>query len=113
MRGEDFDEETALAAALALSVVLAGRTHKRKVLGHVVTIPGQLGGALKLPYLITCLQSKACHRRRNGCEGFQLLWDSLSEPTRREVLSQIGWYDPQALDWEDKRSNRRPVKPES
>ena len=46
---EEFDEETALAAALALQQVLAQRTHRRKYLGQVYVVPGKLGDALKLP----------------------------------------------------------------
>jgi hypothetical protein len=74
MRSEDFDEETALAAAKALSAVLAGRTHQRKILGHIITIPGQLGSALKVPTLISRLQSKVFNRRKSGLEDFQQLW---------------------------------------
>lgn len=113
MRSEEFDEQTALAAAQALTQVLAGRTHKRKVLGQVLTVPGQLGSALKVPTLISQLQSKVSTRRNQGLDGFQQLWDTLSEPTRREVLNLIGWYDPEQLDWDDKRSNRRPIKIDS
>ncbi|MBK8973954.1 MAG: hypothetical protein IPM37_22275 [Hahellaceae bacterium] len=113
MRSEDFDVETALTAAQALTRVLAGRTHKRKVLGQVLTVPGQLGSALKVPTIISQLQSKVSNRRQHGLDSFQQLWDTLSEATRNEVLNLIGWYDPEQLDWDDKRSNRRPIKIET
>jgi hypothetical protein len=105
---DTFDAETALAAARALERVLAARTHRRKVLGQEVLMPGQLGQALHLPVLLRRLESKQSRQRGRGLEGFIALWATLSEPTRRKVLDELGWYDPEALDWEDKRSNRRP-----
>ena len=49
-----------------------------------------------------------------GLEDFQELWPTLSPQTRERVLEAIGWYDPKELDWDDKRSNRRPlVDPDS
>lgn len=107
--GDEFDDETALAAALALQKVLARRTHRRKYLGQVYLVPGKLGEALKLPAIIDRLQSKVVRRRAQGREDFALLWESLSDPTREAVLEAINWYDPKKLSWDDKRSNRRPV----
>lgn len=109
MDADDFDEETALAAALALQDVLAQRTHRRKYLGQIYLVPGKLGEALKLPSIIGRLQSKVVRRRHQGQEDFCLLWDTLSVTTREAVLQAIDWYDPKALDWDDKRSNRRPA----
>jgi len=106
---DEFDEETALAAALALQDVLARRTHRRKYLGQVYVVPGKLGEALKLPSIISKLQSKVVRRRATGLDDFVVLWDTLSEPTRTTVLEAINWYDPKALSWDDKRSNRRPA----
>lgn len=109
MDNEEFTVETALEAAAALHRVLAARTHRRKVMGQDVLIPGQLGEALHIPQIIRRLQAKQARQRDRGLEDFQELWPTLSPATREKVLQDIGWYDPESLDWEDKRSNRRPV----
>lgn len=109
MDNEEFDIETALDAVAALNHVLAARTHRRKVMGQEVLIPGQLGEALQLPQILRRLQSKQARQREQGLEDFQELWPTLSPATREKVLDRIGWYDPKSLDWDDKRSNRRPV----
>jgi hypothetical protein len=106
---ENFTEETALDAAKELSRVLASRTHRRKILGHEVLVPGQLGEALHLPRIVNRLQSKQQKQRELGLDDFLELWPTLSETTRERVLNAIGWYNPHELNWEDKRSNRRPV----
>ncbi|MEC7378536.1 MAG: hypothetical protein VX421_13060 [Pseudomonadota bacterium] len=106
---ETFTVETALEAATELRQVLAARTHRRKVLGQEVIVPGQLGEALQLPKIINRLQSKQQRLRDAGLEDFQDLWPTLSPQTRERVLTAIGWYDPKELEWDDKRSNRRPV----
>ncbi len=105
----DFSIETALEAALALSKVLSARRHRRKVMGQEVLVPGQLGEALHLPRITRRLQSKQQRLREQGLEEFQCLWPTLSDPTRDKVLVSLGWYDPKDLDWDDKRSNRRPI----
>ena len=111
---ETFTIETALDAATELRKVLAARTHRRKVMGQEVMVPGQLGEALQLPRIINRLQSKQMKQRELGLEDFQELWPTLSPQTRERVLGAIGWYDPKELDWDDKRSNRRPlVEPDS
>lgn len=104
----DFTIETALEAANSLTKVLAARRHRRKVMGHEVLVPGQLGAALHLPRIIQRLQSKQLRQRELGLEDFQSLWPTLSDATRDKVLTNLGWYDPSDLDWDDKRSNRRP-----
>ncbi|WP_372987058.1 hypothetical protein [Marinobacter sp.] len=109
MELETFTTETALDAATELQRVLAARTHRRKVMGQEVLVPGQLGEALQLPRIINRLQSKQQKQREQGLDDFQELWPTLSPRTRQKVLEAIGWYDPKELDWEDKRSNRRPV----
>lgn len=109
MSNEEFDVVTGLDAAVALHRVLAARTHRRKIMGQDVLVPGQLGEALHLPRIIQRLQGKQARQREQGLEEFQALWPTLSPATRHKVLDNIGWYDPKALDWEDKRSNRRPV----
>ena len=106
---EDFSTDTALDAATALQQVLASRMHRRKVMGQEVLVPGQLGEALQLPRIINRLQSKQQRQRERGLEEFTSLWPTLSPLTREKVLERIGWYNPKELDWEDKRSNRRPV----
>ena len=106
---ETFTIETALDAATELRKVLAARTHRRKVMGQEVMVPGQLGEALQLPRIINRLQSKQMKQRELGLEDFQELWPTLSPQTRERVLGAIGWYDPKELDWDDKRSNRRPL----
>jgi hypothetical protein len=105
---EEFDEETALAAALALQSVLEQRTHRRKYLGQIYTVPGKLGEALNLPKIISKLGSKVAQRRKKGVEDFDDLWVTLSAATQSKVLDAIDWYDPKQLSWDDKRSNRRP-----
>ena len=104
----EFDQESALAAALALEAVLQQRTHQRKHLGQIYTVPGSLGRALNLPKIISMLKSKVANRRERGVEQFDDLWFTLSLDTRNKVLEQLGWYDPKQLGWDDKRSNRKP-----
>ncbi|WP_417566011.1 hypothetical protein [Marinobacter sp.] len=106
---ETFTTETALEAATQLRKVLAARTHRRKVMGQDVMVPGQLGEALQLPRIINRLQSKQQKQRELGLGDFQELWHTLSPQTREKVLDAIGWYNPKELDWEDKRSNRKPL----
>lgn len=106
---ENFTVETALDAATELQKVLAARTHRRKIMGQEVEVPGQLGDALQLPGIVRRLSSKQQRQRDRGLEDFQALWPTLSAHTREQVLNSIGWYNPKELDWEDKRSNRRPV----
>lgn len=108
MESDDFNLESARIAADALQDVLAARTHQKKYLGKIYTVPGRLGEALKLPTIIGKLNSRVASRREAGLEDFQFLWDTLSEATREAVRQAVGWYEPTDLDWEDKRSNRKP-----
>lgn len=109
MDTDDFTADTALEAAISLTRVLAARRHRRKVMGQEVLVPGQLGEALHLPKIIRRLQSKQARQRDLGLEDFQSLWPTLSDSTRDKVLRTLGWYDPKDLEWDDKRSNRRPL----
>lgn len=108
MDSDDFNLETAKQAADALEAVFAARTHKRKHLGQIITVPGKLGEAVKLPSIIAKLNSRVGKRQESGLEDFQFLWDTLSESTRQAVLEAIGWYQPDELEWDDKRSNMKP-----
>ncbi|GAA3974149.1 hypothetical protein [Allohahella marinimesophila] len=104
-----FTVERAQEAAAALDNILRKRTHARKVLGQTMIFPGRLGEALRLPQIKNALNSKMSHRREVGLDQFRNLWPTLSEPTKRAVLDRMGWYEVDAMDWEDKRSNRRPL----
>lgn len=53
LEADNFTVESALEAALELQKVLAARTHRRKVMGQEVLVPGQLGEALHLPRTIS------------------------------------------------------------
>lgn len=109
MDSEHFTTETALEAAVALDKILARRMHRKKVLGQEVLVPGQLGQALHLPLILRRLNSKQLRQREQGLEDFSALWHTLSATTRGKVLDALDWYDPKRLDWDDKRSNRRPM----
>ncbi|WP_111497338.1 MULTISPECIES: hypothetical protein [Marinobacter] len=113
MNSIEFSVETAIEAAEALQATLARRTHRKKVMGQEVIRPGQLGEALRLPTILGKLRSRQARRREEGLEDFQSLWPTLSPSTHEKVLSEMDWYDPRALDWDDKRSNRRPPPPEN
>ena len=108
LREPEFDTDSALKAARALEIVLESRTHKKKYLGQIYTLPGQLAKALKLPDIVSKLDSKAATRRQRGLDDFLELWSTLSYMTKSRVLDDIGWYAPEQLDWEDKRSNKMP-----
>lgn len=108
MSDNQFTEETALQAAEALAEVLASRTHRKKILGQEVLVPGQLGQALRLPQLISRFRSRQQRQREQALAEFEALWETLSRRTRQRVADRLGWYDPRGLSWEDKRSNRRP-----
>ena len=106
---DEFDEELAKDAAFVLKDVLEQRQHRKKYLGHIVVVPGKLGDALNLPQIIRHLTSRSAKSRSKGLDQFNELWATLSVATKEKVIREIGWYDPSELDWEDKRSNRRPV----
>ncbi len=98
-----------MQAASALQYILAKRTHRKKVLGQEVIVPGQLGEALRLPLIIKRLQSRQIRQREQGVDDFSALWLTLSVTTQKRVRQVLDWYDPQDLDWDDKRSNRNPL----
>ena len=108
LKSQEFDTSTALKAALALRKTLAQRTHVKLVRGEERVVAGTLGEAVKLPAIISQLESRSSPKRASGLEDFRTLWETLSPQTCKKVLNAIGWYDPRALDWEDPRSNRRP-----
>ena len=107
-KSKNFQVESALLAALALSQILARRIHRKMIFGEERLIAGTLGEAVKLPSITHRLEHRSSKQRDQGLEDFKLLWDTLSLATCQSVLDAIGWYKPQDLDWEDKRSNRRP-----
>ncbi|HEY9033850.1 MAG TPA: hypothetical protein VIN71_07935 [Pseudomonadales bacterium] len=101
---------TALAElAVAITAVLDSRTHRRKYLGEEILVKGSLSKALHLPDIQRRLQSSREEKRQQGRDELARLWQSLSPATRDAVITQLGWYDPHQLDWDDPRSNRRPV----
>jgi len=106
---EAFNIDTALQAASVLSDVLARRRHRKTIMGQECLVPGQLGDALGLPRIIHQLQSRNQKSRELGLARFEEVWRSLSERSRRKVRDELGWWDPKELDWDDPRSNRRPV----
>ena len=108
MDSEEFNLESARLAADALHDVFAARTHRKKYLGKVIVVPGKLGEAVKLPAITSKLNSRVAKRQELGLEEFKFLWDTLSVVTQQSVLEAIGWYEPTDLEWEDKRSNRKP-----
>lgn len=103
-----FDIETARSAAEALEITLARRTHKKVIFGEERRVSGTLGKAVNLPGIRKRLESRITKQRDRGLVDFQALWDSLSFATCNSVLKAIGWYNPDELAWDDKRSNRRP-----
>lgn len=109
VNSDDFDIELAQQAVQSLQLVLAARTHKKKYLGKDYVLPGQLGKALKLPQIHSRLNSPMSNRRQQGLDDFKFLWDTLSENTRHIVAEDLGWYEPERLEWDDKRSNRKPA----
>jgi hypothetical protein len=109
MDSTEFSVETAIDAVAALQRTLAERTHRKRVMGQDVVRPGQLGQALRLPLILSKLRSRQLRRREEGLEDFQTLWPTLSASTHEKVLQVMDWYEPRDLDWDDPRSNRRPV----
>ncbi len=110
LESDDFNASNVLEAAVALQRVLAERTHPKKNLqGEIIQVPSTLAKDLKLPHIIKRLTSKVWGQRQKGLEEFQELWETLANGTRKRVEDQIGWYDPNDLDWDDPRSNRKPL----
>ncbi len=106
---EEFDVNSARIALPLLKEVLQRRTHIKKSLGKTYLLKGTLVAALKLPQMEDQLHSKSGPRRNKGLAAFQGLWNTLSTETRKAVLTQMGWYEPSELPWDDPRSNRRPT----
>ena len=103
-----FGLDTARLAAEALEATFARRTHIKVIFGEERRVSGTLGKAVNLPGIRKRLESRVSKQREQGLDEFRALWDTLSNTTCESVLVAIGWYDPDKLDWDDKRSNRRP-----
>ena len=109
LNSDDFDVDKAILTIKALKGTFERRTHKkRNYLGEEVWVAGTLGNAVQLPKITALLVSRSATSRAKGLEAFQTLWSTLSPSTKEKVLDAIGWYEPGVLDWQDKRSNRRP-----
>ena len=107
-QSEQFNVESALAAAQALDTTLAARKHVKRVQGELFVSPGTLGSAVGLPRIIALLKHRSLTKREDGLSAFTALWQTLSTNTKNKVLNQLGWYDPHELAWDDPRSNRFP-----
>jgi hypothetical protein len=106
---DDFHIGNVLEAAIALDLILKKRVHpKKNWYGETILSPSKLGIDLGLPKILKRLNSKTISQKEKGLEDFQNIWMSLSAPTRTQVEESIGWYEPENLDWDDIRSNRRP-----
>lgn len=112
LNSELFTTSTGLSAAIALKKIFARRTHVVLVLGEERRIPGTLGNAVNLPSITRRLEHRSAKQREQALEEFKALWNTLSAVTRNSVSEVIGWYEPEELTWDDKRSNRRPDLPE-
>ena len=102
------DANSALQLAEALESVLDKRTHKHNHLGDEIVVKGSLSKALKLPDLIKHLASTE-KKRLLAKERLSEIWYSLSANTRAKAFDAAGLYEPKALDWDDPRSNRKPI----
>ncbi len=103
-----FNVEAVRQLAQALQQVLDSRTHKRIYLGDEIRVKGSLSKALKLPEIIRTLNSPHHERQIKAQDAIAELWATLSPSTQEHTLEKLNWYEPNALDWEDPRSNRRP-----
>ena len=98
--------------AQVLEDVLSERTHKRVHLGEEIVVKGSLAKALKLPKLLKDLSSNKANIQEAAKDQFITLWTTLSQSTKDAVIRRVDWYDPQELDWDDPRSNRKPITEE-
>jgi hypothetical protein len=106
--GDKFDTKTALSAATALKQILVRRKYRKVVNGEEMLFPGTLGEVVRLPAITARLENRSSKQRERGLEEFRALWGTLATNTRQSVQDAIGWYDPVEMQWDDKRSNRRP-----
>ena len=101
--------ETARTLVNALEDVLDSRTHKRDHLGEEIIVKGSLSKALKIPELKRTLSRSNDALQKQGLEQLSTLWTTLSDSTKQATLDKSGLYEPNELNWDDSRSNRRPV----
>ena len=101
--------ETARVLLNALEYVLDSRTHKRDHLGEEIIVKGSLSKALKVPELKRTLSRSNETTQKQGIDQLSTLWLTLSDTTQQAALDKAELYDPKKLNWDDLRSNRRPV----
>lgn len=92
----------------AITEVLDSRLHRRVHMGEEILVKGSLSRALHLPELRKKLYSHQTSRQQVGKDELIQLWQTLSDNTRQSVLERLHWYEPEKLDWDDPRSNRKP-----
>ncbi len=97
-----------LAACLtALIHVLNQRKHVRVIMGKEVLVEGSLSKALKLPELLKQINSVHRAKQDKAILQFIEIWPTLSETTRELSINALGWYEPNDLEWDDPRSNKK------
>ncbi len=106
---ESLNIENARTLVSAIEDTLDSRTHKRDHLGEEIIVKGSLSKALKIPELKRTLSRTNIETQQKGIDQLSTLWATLSEATRQSALDKAGLYDPTELNWDDLRSNRRPV----
>lgn len=105
------DIESVRKLADALIAVLDSRLHRRVHMGETIWVKGSLSQALQLPEIRRRLHLTSESRQQQAKESFNHVWHTLSDTTRDNVLKKLEWYEPEALPWDDPRSNRRPFPP--
>lgn len=102
------DIESLRELAGAIHAVLDSRLHRRVHLGEEILVKGSLSRALHLPEIRKRLNAVNEARQQQAVNELTRLWQTLSETTRQTVIERLEWYEPDQLDWDDPRSNRKP-----
>jgi len=100
---------SSLQLCSALQDVLDARVHQRLILGEPVLVKGSLSKALGLPEIQKHLSGKIQKKQDLAKQRLMEIWPTLSETTKEQTLDILGWYEPDALSWDDPRSNRKPL----